>query len=201
MYCHRCGKELAPGADYCHSCGARVGEYSPAEWWWTWRRERWERRDWEPVDAVWGAVSAVGFLIIFGLTIARYPDVFTLVVRYFESWQAYNHPVLPPHALGQVMVFFFTACGIWGLASAGARLAFTGRLRRPLRDVVGALFSFYIAFVLSQFYDKTISGVELVLAFFVGLAVLVIVDAMISFFIPRRWRSRGPASGTQNPML
>ena len=186
MYCQRCGKELAPGATYCHNCGARVGEYSPADWWWTWRRERWARHDWEPVDAAWGAVNGVGFLIIIGLMVFWYPDVFTLVVRYLESWGTYGHPVLPSHALGQVIIFLFTAGGFWGLASSGLRLAFTSRFARPLRGIVGALFSLYVAFIFSQFYSNTIHGAGLVLAFFVGLAAMVLVNALISHFVPRR---------------
>ncbi len=199
MYCHRCGKELAPGAAYCHSCGAKVGEYSPAEWWWTWHREQRDRLDREPTDAVWGAISAVGVLVILALTIVRYPDVFTLVVRYLESWQAFNRPVLPPYALGQVVVFFFAACGIWGVVAAGSRLALTGRLRQPLRDFGGALFSLYVAFAFSQFYARTLNGVELVLAFLMGLAALVIANALISLFLPRRWRNLPPTGTTQNP--
>ncbi len=186
MYCQRCGKELAPGAAYCHSCGARVGEYSPADWWWTWRGERWERRDWEPIDAAWGAVSGVGYLIIIGLMIFWYPHVFTLLVKYLESWGTFGHPVLPSYTLGQPLIFLFTAGGVWGVVSSGLRLAFTSRFARSMRGVVSALFSLYVAFVLEQFYAKAVSGAGLVLLFFVGLAAMVLVDAMISHFLPRR---------------
>ena len=185
MFCQSCGKELAPGAAYCQNCGARVGEYSPADWW-AWRRERWERRDWEPVDAAWGAIRGVGFLIIIGLMVFWYPDVFTLVVKYLESWGIYGHPVLPPHDLGQVFIFLFTAGGLWGLASSGLRLVFTSRFARPLRDVVGALFSLYVAFILTQFYSGNIHGAGLVLVFFVGLAIMVMANALVSHFLPRR---------------
>jgi len=186
MYCQRCGKELAPGAVYCQNCGARVGEYSPADWWWTWRRERWERHEWEPIDAAWGAVTGVGYLIIIGLMIFWYPDVFTLLVKYLESWGTYGHPVLPGHSLGQAMIFLFTASGIWGILSSGGRLALTRRVARPLRGVVGGLFSLYVAFVLTSFYAKAINGAGLVLAFFVGLAAMVVTNALISFLLPRR---------------
>jgi zinc-ribbon domain len=186
MYCSRCGKELTPGAAYCSSCGAKVGEYSPADWWWEWRRERRDRHEWEPVDAAWGAIRAVGFLTIIGLTIFEYPDVFVLIIRYLASWGTYGHPVLPGYALGQVIVFLFSASGVWGLVSSGLRLAFTSRFARPLRDIVGASFSLYIAFIFSRFYARAINGAELVLVFFVGLAVIVLVNALISHYIPRR---------------
>jgi len=193
MYCQKCGKELAPDAAYCHSCGARVGEYSPADWWWERHRWRWERReemrsrhDWDPIDAAWGAVTGVGYLIIIGLMIFWYPDVFTLVVRYLESWGTYGHPVLPGHALGQVLIFLFTSCGVWGILTSGLRLVLTSRVARPLRGVVGGLFSLYVGFILNSFYGRALSGAGLALAFFVGLAAMIVADAMISFFFPHR---------------
>ncbi len=196
MFCQRCGKELAPGAMYCHNCGARVGEYPPADWWWTWRRERREHQDWEPIDAVWGAISGVGYLIIIGLTVFSYPDVFTLIVKYLESWGTYGHPVLPPHALGLAMIFLFTAGGVWGIVTSGLRLAFTRRLARPLRGVVGGVFSLYVAFILEQFYARGVGGAGLVLVFFVGLAVMVLVDSLISHFVPRRRGQKEPTGST-----
>jgi len=193
MYCQRCGKELASGAAYCQYCGARAGEYSPADWWWERQRWRWERReerrerhDWEPIDAAWGAVTGVGYLIIIGLMVFWYPDVLTLVVKYLESWGTYGRPVLPGHALGQVMIFLFASCGVWGVVTSGLRLVLTSRLTKALRGVVGGLFSLYIAFILASFYGRAINGAGLVLAFFVGLAAMIIVDSMISLFIPRR---------------
>ena len=189
MFCHVCGKELSEGAAYCPSCGAKVGAYSPADWWWERRRDRWERHDWEPTDAAWGAVRAVGFLVILGLTFVSYPDVLTLFSKYLQSWQTYGHPVLPPHVLGVVLIFLFTAGGVWGLVSSGLRLVFSRRLRRPLLDVIGAFFSLYVAFILEAFYARTFGGADLVLAFFVGLAALILVNALIALFVPRRRRA------------
>jgi hypothetical protein len=189
MYCQNCGKELTPDAAYCPNCGAKVGAYSPADWWrerWERRTERRERHEWEPVDAAFGAIRGVGFLVVIGLTIFLYPDVFTLVIKYLGSWGTYGHPVLPPYPLGQVMVFLFSASGAWGLASAGLRLVFTSRLARSLREVVGALFSLYVASILTEFYGSAFRGAGLVLLFFLGLAGLVLVNTLIWHFVPRR---------------
>jgi hypothetical protein len=202
MYCQRCGKELASGAAYCQYCGTKVGEYSPADWWWERQRWRWERReerrerhDWEPIDAAWGAVAGVGYLIIIGLMVFWYPDVLTLVVKYLESWGTYGHPVLPGHALGQAMIFLFASCGVWGIVTSGLRLVLTSRLTKSLRGVVGGLFSLYIAFILGSFYGRALSGAGLVLAFFVGLAAMIVVDSMISLFVPRRRLPKQPPTG------
>lgn len=202
MYCQSCGKELTTGAAFCASCGARVGAYSPAEYWWGWGRWRWERErerrawhDMEPVDAAWGAVRAVGFLVIIGLTIAYYPDVLVLLFRYLESWGSYGYPVLPPRALGEVIIFLFTAGGVWGMGSAGARLALSSRLRETMRDAVGGAFSLYVAFIFTQFYAGTTRGAGLVLLFFLGLAAMVLVNAIISHFVPRlRGASQPPST-------
>jgi hypothetical protein len=137
------------------------------------------------MDAVWGAVRAVGFLIILGVTIVEYPNVLTLISKYLDSWQTYGHPVLPPHALGLVIIFLFAASGIWGLVSSGLRLGFSRRIRKPLRDIVGALLSLYIAFILGEFYAHAVGGAGLVLLFFVGLAGVVLANALITFLVPR----------------
>ena len=123
-----------------------------------------------------------------------FPDVFTLLVRYLESWGTYGHPVLPGRALGQVLIFLFTACGVWGILTSGVRLVLTTRFARPLRDIVGGLFALYIAFMLTSFYGRTLSGAGLVLAFFVGLAAVIVFDALISFFLPRRRSMKSPTS-------
>lgn len=191
MYCQSCGKELTAGAAYCASCGAKVGAPVPPAFWWGWRKWEWERkpwRDWEPADPAWGAVRAVGFLIILGMTIVYYPDVFVLFFRYLGSWGSYGYPVLPPRALGEVIIFLFTASGAWGVVSAGLRLVFSNRLRETVRDVVGGLFSLYVAFIFTQFYAGTIHGTGLVLAFFLGLAAMVLVNAVAAHALPRRRR-------------
>lgn len=200
MYCQSCGKELTPGAAFCASCGARVGANPPVDYWWGGRR-RWKGthesnpwRDREPADAAWGAVRAVGFLVVIGLTIAYYPDVFVLFFRYLGSWGAYGYPVLPPRALGEVIIFLFMAGGVWGIVSAAARLALSSHLRKAMHDVVGGAFSVYLAFVLTRFYAEMIRGAGLALLFFLGLAAVVLIDAIIGHFVPRRGKTRRAAA-------
>ncbi|MDA4124081.1 MAG: zinc ribbon domain-containing protein [Thaumarchaeota archaeon] len=185
MFCPKCGKELVPDAAFCHNCGESVGAPSNmAGQGWNWER-RW-RPDRGTTDGWWGAVSAFGFLIIIGLTISQYPNAFTLMNRYFIGWGTVGYPFLPGYALGQVVIYFFTLCGIWGLVSAGLRFAFTNSISRPMRSVVGALFAFYIASVFSQYYAGTIAGSALVLTFFVGLGVVIVANALIAYYVPRR---------------
>jgi hypothetical protein len=139
-------------------------------------------------------LSALGFLLIIGLTISRYPDVFARTVTYFDSWGVYGHPGLPARGLGQVVIYFLTICGIWGVVVAALRFAFTNSLTRPMRDMVGALFALYVASSFFQFYAGTITGSGLVLAFFVGLAIVIIANAAIGIFFPRHQRPVGPST-------
>jgi hypothetical protein len=190
-FCSNCGKQLTEGADYCIYCGSRVGGAShyggrwDRDWERRWRHDRRERDGW------WGAVSAFGFLIVVGLTISTYPNVFSLLGTYLQSWGTHGYPVLPNSELGKVIVFLLVASGVWGLVSACLRFAFTSSLRRPLINVVGALFSLYLANAFTRFYAGEIRGAGLVLAFFVGLAIVIIADAVVSLAVPRRiWRSR-----------
>jgi hypothetical protein len=149
-----------------------------------------ERHEWEPIEAAFGAIRGVGFLVVIGLTIFLYPDVFTLVIKYFESWGNYGYPVLPAKALGQAMIFLFTASGAWGLVSAGLRLAFTNRFARSLREIVGAMFSLYFASILSEFYAGAMKGAGLVFLFFIGLAAVVMANTLIWHYIPHHKAQR-----------
>jgi hypothetical protein len=195
-FCSKCGKELAPDAAFCHSCGVRVGEAPPFvggmhrgwEWDYRWRREGRER------DGRWVALSVFGFLLIVGLTISRYPDVFARMDAYFDSWGVYGHPVLPDHGLGRIVIYFLTVCGIWGLVVATLRFTFTNSLFRPMRDLVGALFALYVAHSFSQFYAGTITGSGLALAFFVGLVMVAIADVAIGIFLQRHQRPTVPST-------
>ncbi|MGD0478349.1 MAG: zinc ribbon domain-containing protein [Nitrososphaerales archaeon] len=195
-FCSKCGKELAPDAAFCHSCGAKVGEAPPfvggMHRGWE-RNHRW-RREGRERNGRWGALSVFGFLLIIGLTISRYPDVFAKMDTYFDSWGMYGHPVLPAQGLGQIVIYFLTVCGIWGLIAAALRFAFTNSLSRPMRDMVGALFALYVADSFSQFYAHTITGSDLVLAFFVGLAMVIIADVAIVIFFPRHQRPVVPST-------
>jgi len=111
-------------------------------------------------------------------------------VKYFESWGTYGHPVLPSYTLGQPTIFVFAAGGVWGVVSSGFRLALSSRFAKSLTGATGGMFSLYVAFILNRFYTKAIDGAGLVLVFFLGLAVLVLVNAMITHFVPRRRGSR-----------
>ncbi len=179
--CEKCGAEAPNGAVYCPNCGSRILRVpSGSNWDWNWKISSQKEPDW------WGLILAAGFLIVFFITITTFPDVFTKLTNYFESFETFGHAVLPPYALGQIMIFFFNLCGIWGLVAAALRFGLTGSGSRALSDGVGALFSLYTAEILIQFYAGTIRGTELVGLWIVGLFFLIVASALITLFVPRK---------------
>ena len=180
--CQNCGREIPLGAGYCPNCGAQVSSVNnPVETAQRWRHERRRR----PEDDWWGVVTAAGFFVIIGLTIFAYPDVFSRIIDYLESFATYGHPVLPPYSLGEVIIYFFYLSGIWGLIAAGLRFALTNRITKPTQDVVGALFALYIGNSFSMFYAGAYGGWGLLGTLILGLAVVIIASALIGYFVPR----------------
>jgi hypothetical protein len=182
-YCNNCGKEIPQDAVYCPECGSSIAVGASPRTWWNRNSERnryGRENDW------WGLVTAIGFLVIIGLTIAAYPDVFSRVIRYLESFGTYGHPVLPPYYLGQVMIYLLNLSGVWGIIAAALRFVLTGSASRAARDGVGAIFSLCTASILTRFYEGFFNGWGLVGMWIVGLVILIIADALITFFVPRR---------------
>jgi hypothetical protein len=178
-YCNNCGKEIPQGAVYCPECGRSVTYVAPPQTWWNWDRYTREN-DW------WGLVTAFGFLVVIGLTIVAYPDVFSRITRYLESFATYGHPVLPSYNLGQVLIYLFNLSGLWGIIAAVLRFFVTGSASKAARDGAGAIFSLYTANILTQFYGGFFNGWGLVGMWIVGLVILIVADALIAFFVPRR---------------
>jgi len=177
--CSNCGKEIPQDSIYCPVCGSNLAT-SPARTWWNSDQRYGRDNDW------WGIVTAVGFFVIILLTIAAYPDVFSKIVKYLESFGTYGHPVLPSYGLGQIMIYFFNLSGIWGLISAALRFFLTGSASRATRDGVGAIFALYTASILTRFYAGSFNGWGLVSMWVVGLVIVIIADALITFFVPRK---------------
>ena len=146
-----------------------------------WRHERRHA----PRDDWWGAVSAIGFFVIIGITIFTFPDVFSRIADYLASFATYGHPVLPPYSLGEVIIYFFSLSGIWGLIAAGLRFALTNRITKPTQDVVGALFALYIANSFKMFYAGAYDGWGLLGTLVLGLVVVIVTSALIGYFVPR----------------
>ena len=130
-------------------------------------------------DIFW-VVPLGGLFIIFGLTLAVYPDVFQRTWSYFRLLAVNGRPLLPPYSLGQVIMFFFNVAGVWGLVSAGLRFVFGHPASKAVGDVMGGFFAFFLAYILSLYYRGEIAGISLIPLAVVGLGIVIVVNAIAS---------------------
>jgi len=171
--CTNCGAENPDDAVYCRSCGARLGRRRPLT------RHRGE------VDYL-GALSAGVILIILAVAYIRYPFEIPMVVSYFENMISGQRFIKPPLALLTPAIFFFNVVGVWSLALSGLRVILQRSVRRAIGDFTGALFSFFLAFLLTNYANDVLSE-RVVLAYLVvGIGLLVIVNAIVAFAYPER---------------
>ncbi len=171
-YCPKCGEKIPEGGAFCPKCGYSLQPSS-------YQRERhvwWEGRGYD--NALWGFVSFAGFLIVLGLTISSYPDLFARIASYFREFGIYGGPVLPPDSLGQPLMYFLNLSGIWGIVFGAIRLAVGHSPREAIGNITWGLFAFYLAYILSQFYSRAFSGSSLVLLAIFGGALFLIVNAV-----------------------
>jgi len=193
--CASCGAENPDDAIYCAKCGARVekrarvgDEFSEA----TGRgssqcfgTRAFPRRRREQADYL-GALSAGVILIVLAVTYIRYPINFSLIVDYFQSLIVSQRYVKPPLALLNPAIFFFNVVGVWSLVLSGLRIVLQRSVRRAIGDFAGGLFSLFFAFLLTNYANNILRGQAVLAYFIVGIGLLMVVNAIISFAYPKR---------------
>ena len=133
-----------------------------------------------------GALTAGVILIILAVTYLRYPGVVSAFDSYMRNLGGARGFVKPPRILIEPWVFFFEAIALWTFVLAVLRIVLQRSLRRAVGDAVGALFSLFVAFLLTNYAEDIYAG-RTVLAFFViGVGLIVVVNALISFTFPDR---------------
>jgi hypothetical protein len=151
-FCTKCGAELPEGALVCPKCGTptlaavqpiAVSSVQPQ------RKNEFD---------VLGAISAGGVLIIMALTWLVNSNLFTLLINYFQSFEVYGRPVMPPYALAQPLVFFLDGIGIWGIVIGGLRLALMHFPRKAVENIMAGVFWLTLSYLLSEFYLGHIQG-------------------------------------------
>jgi len=198
--CMKCGAENREDAVYCTNCGAllekrRGGAAEPSE---ISRREpsqcfgsqppRTGRR--EQSDYL-GLLSAGVILIILALTYLRYPINLSLILSYLESLGARGGFVKPPLALLDPVIFFFYFVGAWTLVLSALRIVLQRDVKRAAGDVAGALFSFFFAFLLTNYANNVLRGQAVLAYLIVAIGLLVVVNAVVHFAYPeRRWHAK-----------
>jgi len=120
-------------------------------------------------------------LIVLAVSYLAYPISVSLIVDYFRSLEMQQRFVKPPTALLNPVIFFFNLVGVWSLFLAGLRLVFQRSARKAIGDLAGGLFSFFIAFLLTNYANDVIRGQAALAYFIVGIGLLIIVNAIVSF--------------------
>jgi len=178
LNCPKCGEEVSPEMKFCPRCGASLAAARPSTF---------QVREKVPKGPdVLGLASAGVILIILALTYLRNPIVPSVIIDYLESMGNQGAFIKPPSILLNAAIFFLYAVGLWGIVQAGLRLVFQRSVGKALGDLVGAFFSFFLAFLLAR-YDVNVFTGRMTLAFFIiGLGLLVIANAIVHFAFPER---------------
>ena len=188
MYCPQCGKELPDDAAFCDRCGHKMGEPVPpvppfgGRWEHRFERrmERLERFDrWDRGSDYLDGVGFGVFLIAIAWVYLQYPWVWDELLTWFRGWV--NGPTILPVILTQPIFLFFVIMGVWGILEGGLRMA-SGRVMRGLGNVVGALGSFAIAYMIQLYGQGAISGNALLPGFIIIIGASIVLSAIVNSF-------------------
>lgn len=137
-----------------------------------------------PLDVI----SAGVILIILAVIYLMYASTinFSEIVDYFERMGNLKTFIKPPTFLFDPAVFFFNAVGVWTLILSGLRIVFQRSVGKAIGDVTGAFFSFFIAFLLTNYASDIFTGQTTLAYFIIGIGILVIVNGVIYFAFPER---------------
>lgn len=180
VYCPKCGKELPADAAFCDKCGQKMDEpVSPFEGRWSRRFERRMKRRFERFDRGPDYLDSVGFgvfLIAVAWVYLQFPWVWEEVTAWFRSWV--NGPTMLPVILAEPIVLFFLVMGGWGLIEGALRVV-SGRVMRGVGNVVGALGSLAIAYMVRLYGQGAISGADILPFFIMIIGASVVLSAVV----------------------
>ena len=113
------------------------------------------------------------------LTWLVYPNLFSILVDYFRSFEVHGGPVMPPYALGQPIMFLLDGIGIWGIVIGGLRFALMHFPRKAVGNIMNGIFWLAVSYLLSEFYRGQIDWSTLIAAAIIALGILVIVGMIL----------------------
>jgi hypothetical protein len=190
IYCPKCGKELPDNAIFCDRCGQKMSEpVSPTppppfegrwERRWERRMDRFERK--ERLDRGPDYLDGVGFgvfLIAIAWVYLQYPWVWDEIMAWLRTWA--TGPIMLPMILAQPIFLFFVVMGAWGILEGGLRMA-SGRVMRGLGNIVSALGSFAIAYMIQLYGQGSIIGSALLPGFIIIIGASILLSAILNSF-------------------
>lgn len=166
--CPKCGSENLEDAIYCANCGAPLTQHMLLQ-------KRIDETDYL------GMVSTGIVLILLAITYFRYPIDFYLIIDYVQRITSSQSYIKPPQTFFPPAIFFFNIIGIWSLTLTVLRLISQRSVHKSIGDFAGAVFSFFIAFLLTNYANNTISGRTILAYLIVGVGLLIIINILITF--------------------
>jgi hypothetical protein len=86
-----------------------------------------------------------------------------------------------PLILAHPIFIFFVVMSAWGIIEGGLRMA-SGRVIRGLGNIVSALGSFAIAYMIQLFGQGSMSGSALLPGFIIIIGSSILLSAIVNFF-------------------
>jgi len=137
-----------------------------------------------PLDAISAGVILIILMVIY---LIYEPNInFSSIIDYFKRMGNLKTFIKPPLFIFDPAIFFFNAVGLWSIILSALRIVIQRSVVKAIGDVTGAFFSFFIAFLLTN-YAADIYTWQTTLAYFIiGIGILVIVNGVIYFALPER---------------
>jgi len=181
-YCPGCGKEVSNEISFCPQCGTALGT--------TTQPDTSKMRVTVPVRVnisrkpdLLGLISAGVVLILVGFTWYRYAIDPSAISNYVQNMVDKNVFIKPPLALLDPMIFFFYAVGIWGIVLSGLRIVVEKNVKKALGDLFGCFFSFFCAFLLTNYAANVFTEQIIGAYFIVAIGLLVTANAIVSLVL------------------
>ena len=119
------------------------------------------------------------FLIAIAWVYLQYPWVGNEIIAWFRTWT--TGPTILPLILSQPIFLFFVIMGAWGILEGALRMA-SGRVMRGIGNIVGALGSFAIAYMIQLYGQGSISGSALLPGFIIIIGASIVLSAIVNSF-------------------
>jgi hypothetical protein len=180
VYCPKCGKELPTDAVFCDRCGQKMSEPVAQIDKWEGKFERrierrFERWDHHGPDYLDGVGFGV-FLIAVAWVYLQFPWVWEELTAWFRGWV--SGPTMFPVILAEQIVLFFIVMGGWGLIE-GALRVISGRVMKGFSNIIGAIGSLAIAYMIRLYGQGAISGSAILPYFIMIIGATVVLNAVV----------------------
>jgi hypothetical protein len=165
---------------FCPNCGTAQPKQVPATPAPSTRPRQKRRTD------ILGGLSAGVVLILLAISYLLYPVALETVTAYIQRVAMQRIFLKPPIIILNFSIFFFYASGVWGLVLSTLRLVVQRNIRQTLTDLLGALFSIYCGFLLTNYLEDVVTSQGAFAYFIVGIGILIVGNAVIYLAFKKR---------------